>query len=583
MKAPFFSLQVERGGYLGQMKRFPFLGLFAVGAAHAQAPVITTVNPVANARAAGRTAPVTVTFSQPLTAASAGALKVFSAQRGGLRTRGTTPAVVRGNALEFAPVPYPFVPGETVQYTVTTAAQAGAGALARPRVGQFTAAASGSGRGAFVAGASPGVGGAPTVAVLADLDSDGDLDLLAGNQNGNFVSVRFNDGIGVFAGGSNPAVTGFAQSLVVGDVDGDGDLDLLTASQFSNTVSVRLNDGSGGFGGGSDPVVGDGPYGVALGDVDGDGDLDLLTANGGVIAGTGNTVSVRLNNGSGVFSGGSDPGVGSSPIALAVGDVDGDGDLDLLTANQAANTVSVRLNNGNGMFSGGSTCFVGNGPCAVALGDVDGDNDLDVVTASAGNGSSVGNTASVRLNNGSGVFSGGSEIVVGSGPRGVALGDVDADGDLDLFTPNLNRGLGATVSVRLNDGSGGFSGGSDPNVGSIPQAVALGDVDGDGDLDLLTANGGPTMGLRLNGGTGLATTSAASQTLALFPNPARSRVAVTGAAPRASLAVVDALGREVLTTHADAAGGAVLALPPGLARGVYVVRTTTQAMRLSVE
>ena len=118
--------------------------LAPAGAALAQAPVITSVIPMANARAAARNSPVTVNFNQPLTAASAGALKVFSGQRGGLRTRGTTPAVVSGSALSFAPTAYPFLPGETVQYTVTTAAASSGGALEQARVGQFTAAGGGA-------------------------------------------------------------------------------------------------------------------------------------------------------------------------------------------------------------------------------------------------------------------------------------------------------------------------------------------------------------------------------------------------------------------------------------------------------
>ena len=86
--------------------------------------------------------------------------------------------------------------------------------------------------------------------------------------------------------------------VALGDMDGDGDLDVLTANSGANTVSIRLNDGTGSFGGGTDFGVGTYPYGMAVGDVDGDGDLDVLTANYGA-SGTGNTVSVRLNNGTG--------------------------------------------------------------------------------------------------------------------------------------------------------------------------------------------------------------------------------------------------------------------------------------------
>jgi hypothetical protein len=167
---------------------------------------------------------------------------------------------------------------------------------------------------------------------------------------------------------------------------------------------VRLNGGdntgsnTGLFSQGSTVLLNDGPYGLALGDVDGDGDLDLVTANS-----SGNRVSVRLNGGdnsgsnTGLFSQGSEIRVTGGPQNVALGDVDGDGDLDVVTANLLNNTASVRLNGGDdsgsntGLFSQGSTLPVGTRPFSIALGDVDGDGDLDLVTANTG-------TVSVRLN-----------------------------------------------------------------------------------------------------------------------------------------------------------------------------------------
>jgi len=129
-------------------------------------------------------------------------------------------------------------------------------------------------------------------------------------------------------------------------------------------------------------------------------------------------------------------------------DVDGDGDLDLLTANVSANSVSVRLNGGDaigsntGTFRNGSEVAVPGYPVSVALGDVDSVGDLDFVTANYMN-----NTASVRLNGGdaTGTFRSGASVAVGNKPYGVALGDVDGDGDVDLLTANQG-----TASVRLN-------------------------------------------------------------------------------------------------------------------------------------
>ncbi|MGI4874533.1 MAG: FG-GAP-like repeat-containing protein [Janthinobacterium lividum] len=140
--------------------------------------------------------------------------------------------------------------------------------------------------------------------------------------------------------------------------------------------------------------------------------------------------TTATSSGTGTFAGGSDPAVGSLPFNVALGDVDGDGDLDLVTANASSSTVSVRLNNGAGTFGGGTDVAVGSGPVSVALGDVDGDGDLDLVTAN----NKASGTARVRLNNGAGTFAGGTDPAVGSSPGKITLGDVDGDGDLDLLT-----------------------------------------------------------------------------------------------------------------------------------------------------
>ncbi len=359
------------------------------------------------------------------------------------------------------------------------------------------------------------------------------------------VKVCFNDGSGTFRRSLNNSVNAGGGVLELGDVDGDGDLDLLTANGYSTTtVSVRLNNGAGTFSGGSDLTVGQRPFDMELGDVDGDGDLDLLMANAGASP-PGNIVSVRFNNGAGTFSGGSDVGVGSGPCSVAVGDVDGDGDLDLLTANRGSNTVSVRLNNGSGSFSGGSDVGVGNTPWSIAVGDVDSDGDLDLLTANMGGFFTMpDSTVSVRLNDCSGTFSGTQNDVV--------RGEVDGDGDLDLLTVNRFDWPNGTVSVRLNNGAGIFGGTTAVRAPFDPQDIVTGDVDGDGDLDFLTAeNSLDSVSVRvvLNGGTGpmLATAPALEEAAPdAWPNPAPDgRFTVRADQPGARYTVLDAVGREV--------------------------------------
>ena len=130
------------------------------------------------------------------------------------------------------------------------------------------------------------------------------------------------------------------------------------------------------------------PESVAVGDLDRDGDLDLVTANN-----RGDNISVLLNEGGGTFASQVNYSVGSSPNSVAVGDLDGDGDLDLVTDNWSSNNVSVLLNQGDGTFASQVTYGVDRAPYSVAVGDLDGDGGLDLVTANH-----YGNSVSVLLN-----------------------------------------------------------------------------------------------------------------------------------------------------------------------------------------
>ncbi|WP_460617784.1 T9SS type A sorting domain-containing protein [Hymenobacter ruber] len=555
--------------------------LLLTSLASAQAPTIINVTPVANTSAAPRNGGVVASFSQPLTPASATALKVFSSQRGGLRGGGA--ATVIGANLGFFPTAYDFQPGETVQCTVTRTAASVVGGLAIPRVQQFTTAVGGTGTGSFAPGTEVPVGVRPTSVAVGDVDNDGDLDLLTGNLGEPTVSVRLNNGHGTYGGSQDVPVASYSLGLTLGDVDGDGDLDLLSANFTGNTVSVRFNNGSGLFGSGADVPAGYGPQGLALGDLDGDGDLDFVATNRDA-----DSVSVRFNNGSGSFGGSRGVAVGDGPQGLALSDVDNDGDLDLLASNLLASSVSVRLNNGNGTFGSGQEVPTGGQPFGIALGDVDGDADADLLAVSY----LYNGIVSVRLNNGSGTFSGTQNVAVRSYPPTVVLGDVDHDGDLDLLTANSGN---STASVRLNNGSGTFGGGADVSVGDVsiapstPNAVAVADVDDDGDLDLLSANTttAGTVSVRLNNASGpLATAVAAPAALTAYPNPAghgpatgRVQLSLPPAATHAEL--LDALGRTVRTVPAQA--GTATLVVSGLPPGLYLMRAAGQVARLVVE
>jgi hypothetical protein len=548
--------------------------LFPVGTALAQSPTITAQLPLANAIAAGAASPLTISFSQQLAAASAGALKVFSSEAGGLRTQPAAVAV-SGNMLRFAPT-VPFRPGETVMSTVTTAAASSGGALAQPRVSQFTVAVGGTGRGSFIAPTTnpdPSVGTNPSGVVVGDVDGDGDLDLLSSSYVSATVSLRLNNGRGSFtAPAANPeiAVGATPAGVALGDIDGDGDLDLLAGNVNGSSVSVRLNNGAGVFSGGSNVAVGDYPSSLAVGDVDGDGDLDLVVTNFNNA-----TVSVRLNNGSGGFTASAPTiSVGNRPNSIALGDLDGDGDLDFVTANDNSGTLSVRFNNGSGSFIAGAAANLpmGSYPQSAVLGDLDGDGDLDVASVDLS-----GNAVRVRFNDGVGSFTARAatpDAAVGSSPKAVVLGDLDGDGDLDM----LVVGATGSVTTRLNNGSGSFT---TPALGTVAVGmgsgtIAAGDLDGDGDLDLVTTGAvANTVSVRLNGGTVLATRAGQPTVeVSCWPNPTHGVVSVQVpvSAQEAILQLRDAVGRVVRTQRFVGAGRTAEIELAGLVPGFYHVQ-----------
>ncbi|HEX8683841.1 MAG TPA: FG-GAP-like repeat-containing protein, partial [Ardenticatenaceae bacterium] len=192
--------------------------------------------------------------------------------------------------------------------------------------------------------------------LLGDLDGDGDMDAVVANSGTNegdeANTVWLNDGVGNF--GPHPTTPGFAIEphfkAALGDLDGDADLDVVAADVEGERATVWLNDGAGNFSAHpTAPHFVTGPnFGVTLGDLDGDGDLDVITP-----LASDQPEMVWLNDGDGSFS--AHPttpsfGAGDS-FAATLGDVDGDGDLDAVVANRAAQAETVWLNDGAGNFS----------------------------------------------------------------------------------------------------------------------------------------------------------------------------------------------------------------------------------------
>lgn len=579
------------------MRLFCLGSLLVAGAAQAQAPTVTSLSPARNARSAPRATDVTVGFSQGLSnnAATLGALRVFSQQAGGQKT-GT--ATVNGNTLTFNPTT-DFKPGETVQATVTAAAQSSTGTSGLPQVWQFTTATAPS-TGTFSGGSDlPTASTYPgTWVTTGDVDKDGDLDLVTVNYNyDGEVNVRRNDGLGRFG---NPEFVGTERgprSATLADVDGDGDLDLLVVTIYSvGNVSVRLNDGNGRFSGQFtglyDVRVGSYPQNVVAADLDADGDLDFVTANRNSLA-----LSVRLNNGLGLFSSSQEVAVRNQPSRVAAADVDGDGDVDLISgeysdSNNSNGSISVHLNTGQGSFTSSYEVVTGVPAFTLVLADVNGDGHVDLLVSIVNR-----NSVSVRLNDGTGRFTSSSEVSLGESGNGspatLAAADIDGDGDLDLLASNFgtpNSPASPLVSVRLNDGQGRFSGNQQVAIESGSASITLGDLDGDGTLDLATANASGSVSVRLNKGVLATAPAQLTQQVSIYPNPARTfvrlRLPVELAKQRLQIQFVNALGQTVLTQILGAQATPEVPLAP-LAAGIYSVQIrTTQGIvtkRLVIE
>jgi hypothetical protein len=223
---------------------------------------------------------------------------------------------------------------------------------------------------------------------------------------------------------------------------------------------------------------------VAVGDFNNDGKLDLAVTNP-----QGTSLRVLLGNGDGTFRVASSPGQFPSS-SLAVGDFNGDGNLDLAVASDSS--VSVLLGNGDGTFQTARDFAAGPRVSSVAVGDFDGRHYanglpiLDLVTANF-----YSNTVSVLLGNGDGTFQTARNIAVASGPSSVAIGDLNGDGKADLVVADAGDfyGNNAGVSVLLGNGDGTFQTAQVFAAGIPSIAVAVADFNGDGKPDLALTNG----------------------------------------------------------------------------------------------
>ncbi len=340
---------------------------------------------------------------------------------------------------------------------------------------------------------------------LTDIDNDGDLDILLPNADGfggsqgdpqPFVIYR-NDGNFTFTDVSQSAVEGFSgyiRQVATADISGDGFVDMYAPDAWGGADKFFINDGTGKF---KDeaatrlPNVNSRAGATRFGDVDNDGDMDLMVGddyselNGGVVA------HLYLNNGSGVFAESAwqmPTATGQQPIDFDWLDMYGDFDLDLFV-DAHFGKGSLWQNDGTGKFIDFTANLPGQsgnkyGPVSC---DVDGDGDMDLWQDNSG----PDYTEQLMINDGTGKYTDETAARVTGNPssddNGLACIDIDNDGDLDAMIFNL----GPAERLLVNDGNGNFTyqAGAFPNAQDSTLWIEFGDLDGDGRLDYVSAQG----------------------------------------------------------------------------------------------
>ena len=325
----------------------------------------------------------------------------------------------------------------------------------------------------------------------------GQTDLWVSSQSGTGSNIIYlNDGNGNFTDTQQSLGVSLSLSAAYGDLDGDGDIDVADAADPG--CWIYINDGQGNLtqtsGYGADlPIT----RSIALADLDGDLDLDLIM--GVAISQFTSACEIHLNNGSGQFTFLESFGT-EDTRAIAVADLNGDTFPDIFEANRGEED-RVWLNNGSGSFTDSGQLLTSMQSFAVALADVEMDGDLDALVAIDGSPNQL------WLNDGAGNFSASSQVFTTASSLACAFADVDQDGHQDIVIGNDGAVNSDQLEIWINDGSGSFTRNANTSPAYRTVGMSLGDIDGDGDLDLYLANFGDDKILR-NDGNGIFTETA---------------------------------------------------------------------------
>lgn len=410
------------------------------------------------------------------------------------------------------------------------------------------------------------VGDQPTGVVLADFDLDGDLDLAVTASGTDSLSILLNSGAGVFvaAAGAALPVGGQASAVVAGDFNGDGAIDVAVAHRNLASVSLALGNGNGTFAVAAQFAASAGfqGTGIVAGDFNSDGNLDLAASGG-----TSGQAAVFLGNGNGTFAASvsNSLAAGADVSGLAAGDFNLDGTIDLVLANRTTGQASILLGAGNGTFGASTSFLAGADVTAIATGDFDRDGRLDIVVTLNG----TGNVA-LLTGNGNGTldaavsFSG-----AGTGAVALAVGDVNTDGSLDVVVAQETSGNVGVLTGTDRSISLGFGAAASLNIGlgADPSAVVRADFNADGRVDLaVTDKNNDSVAISLGLGNG-SFGAASSVALAAATGPVAVASADVNGDGRLDLLVANETADNVNVLIGNGSGGFVAGASVALAAG----------------